>query len=221
MKQMELQTVSVKRSAVLPYLGYGPDAHPGPETVQRLEALISRIPETGPARGAFREVPISGIKKEGVETPYGFVASRRLAKISRNAGALAFGLVTLGENFDRKADQCPDMVDGCLWDAIGTALAEEGVKRLLAEIEADTGQRLSLPFSPGYCDWDLSGQATVFSAFAPSPLGIRLSSDTFVMMPRKSVSFVTCTDIPEKSKNPCRYCNLKNCFMRRGGEIPV
>lgn len=72
-----------------------------------------------------------------------------------------------------------------------------------------------MPFSPGYCDWELSGQRVVFNALNSSVLGITYFKDSFMMTPQKSVSFVACMGTVELEKNPCKYCNMKKCFMRR------
>ena len=216
-KILELTDLHLKQEDVFRCMGYGKDASPHEETIQRYETLIKRIPETGVVTGAFTDVPVTGINETGVDTPTGFIKSERLAKISEGVTDMVFGLITAGVTFDRMAESFTDMVDAFLWDSIGSALVEEGVTRLLKIIEKEKGRELSLPFSPGYCDWDLTGQNIIFSAFDPSPLGINVSSDSLVMSPVKSVSFVSCMDISGSSHNPCRFCNLKSCFMRRKG----
>ncbi len=217
MKNIELTDLTLQQEDVFRCMGYGKDASPHAETVQRYEALIKRIPETGPVKGAFTEVSVTGINETGVDTPHGFIKSERLAKISEGVTEMVFGLITAGETFDMMGESFPDMVDAFLWDSIGSALVEEGVAQLLKTIESEKKKTLSLPFSPGYCDWDLTGQKIIFSAFDSSPLGINISSDSLVMSPVKSVSFISCLDVSGSSHNPCRYCSLKNCFMRRKG----
>ncbi len=215
MKEVALSNISIDREEVCRCLGYGPGVAPSKEVKQKIEDMIAAAGRNEYARGAFTEVPVYGVDENQVKTPHGCIKSRQISKISGNADGLVFGLVTLGEAFDKTADEISDMVDACLWDAIGTALVEESVSRLIQEIENILSQNISLPFSPGYCDWALTGQENIFAAFFEYPIGIHVSKDSWVMTPRKSVSFAACVNVPDKGKNPCRLCNMKNCFMRR------
>jgi len=47
----------------------------------------------------------------------------------------------------------------------------------------------ALPYSPGYCGWDVSGQRALFAALEPAETGVRLN-DSCLMQPLKSVSGV-------------------------------
>ena len=116
---------------------------------------------------------------------------------------------------DEKVNQSANMIEACIWDAVGTVISEQAVAHLLAVVTSETGEDLSMPFSPGYCDWELAGQRVVFNALNPSALGISYFKDSFMMTPQKSVSFVACMGNGDLEKNPCRYCNMKKCFMRR------
>jgi hypothetical protein len=174
--------------------------------------------QLGGIQGAFVLLPLKEVDEEGVATEKGKILSRKLAGIARHAERIAFGLVSAGKGFDEQLEASDGLLSACVRDAVGTVLVEDGVDLLLKKIVAETGLKASLPFSPGYCDWDLTGQQIIFSAFPPNPIGINLIEGSLMMEPQKSVSFVACLGVRMKTTdNPCQHCTLKNCFMRRSG----
>ena len=72
-------------------------------------------------------------------------------------------------------------------DSVGSVIAERCVTLLGKELDKECEFRHSLPYSPGYCGWDIREQQKLFSLFPPQPCGITLS-DSFLMSPVKSVS---------------------------------
>jgi hypothetical protein len=46
-----------------------------------------------------------------------------------------------------------------------------------------------LPYSPGYCGWDITGQRALFAALSPDDIGVTLT-ESCLMQPLKSVSGV-------------------------------
>ncbi len=174
------------------------------------EAQLSANP-----RGAYALVPITGCEEDRILTGRGVIQSRKLAGIAARAKQMAFCLVTLGHAFDGRIEENTDLVQACIWDAVGTAWVEQCVDDLLAHLRREVGQPTSLPFSPGYCDWVLEGQKVIFSAFCDAPLGVEILSGSWMMIPQKSISFVVCLGVAEERENPCRQCTLRSCFMRR------
>ncbi len=107
-------------------------------------------------------------------------------------------------------------------DAMGS-LAVESVVNQFQEAMRETyktrNMNVTLRFSPGYCDWAVTGQKQLFSLFEKHHTGVRLS-DSCLMNPRKSVSgiFGVLPESagPEKALfNPCRECKRVNCRSRR------
>ena len=197
-------------------LGYGSGPQPHPEVIDMVRDYTEEALQLGCIPGAFMSFPLVKVDEEGVTVEKGKIFSRKLAGIARGAERIAFGLVSAGRRFDEQLEASDGLLSACVRDAVGTVLVEEGVDRLLAKISAETKLRASLPFSPGYCDWDLGGQELIFSAFPPCPIGISLVEGSLMMVPQKSISFVVCLGSRmETVENPCRYCTLKNCFMRR------
>lgn len=215
MREIDLEIKRLDQKQTFRCLGYGPDADPSPEVVELLNICTHAAQKAGVPRGIYTTVPIVGSGNGVILTERGPIKSRALADAAGNARQLVFCLVTLGIDWDRKIEECTDLLQTCIWDAIGTVLVEHGVDLILADIQEKFGTGTSLPFSPGYCDWSMEGQRVIFSAFDDEPLGIRLFPESLMMVPQKSISFVVCLGVEAKKRNPCRRCTLQSCFMRR------
>ena len=108
-----------------------------------------------------------------------------------------------------------DIVADFIADSIGSVLAEMAVGRLEKDLGFDSG--LSLPYSPGYCGWDVREQQKLFSLFPSEPCGIRLSESS-LMTPEKSVSgFFAMGENLKRQPYHCEICQNKKCYKRKNG----
>jgi hypothetical protein len=82
----------------------------------------------------------------------------------------------------------------------------------------ELGLGTTVRFSPGYCDWSLREQITLFRMVKTRSIGVSLSPSA-LMKPRKSVSgvFGLSADGPASRvrSNPCLMCEKLDCFSRR------
>ena len=144
-------------------------------------------------------------------TPEGIICSY----LKGMTDALLF-IGSAGWEFDRAKEELKaedDIVVDFIADAIGTALAEITVGRI--EKDYDGPWTLSLPYSPGYCDWDIREQHLLFSLFPERPCGVILS-DSSLMAPEKSVSgFFALGETLQRQPYHCEICKNKRCFKRR------
>lgn len=173
-------------------------------------------------------VPVENCKRGLVVLAQGAeLASRKLAKALRDAQYAVCFIVTLGEEVDaaiKKHTLAGNVFSGYIMDAIGSAAAEnlaeqfhmETVKRLNGIGKGGTHR-----FSPGYCDWPITEQGTLFSVLGEKHAGVSLHNSS-LMIPRKSVSavFGIIEDVssgidPFERYNPCRNCGKKDCVSRR------
>lgn len=145
-------------------------------------------------------------------------------------------VATAGREFDGKLRALAsedDIVADFIADSIGTVLAELAVSRLQGLLKSgkcseavqepgcglQTGPAInvSLPYSPGYCGWDICEQQMLFPMFPPEPCGIRLS-DSSLMTPEKSVSgFFALGENLRRQPYHCEICQNKKCYKRRNG----
>jgi hypothetical protein len=108
-----------------------------------------------------------------------------------------------------------DILKEFVADAVGTVLAELSSSLITQRLEETYNLKVSAPYSPGYCGWDIKEQRLLFSMFPDTPCGITLS-DTFLMSPVKSVSgFFGLGNGSFQTPKHCDLCNNLNCFKRR------
>ena len=121
-----------------------------------------------------------------------------------------------GWEYDRAKEEMKeegDIVADFIADSIGTVLAEMTVAQI--EKDYDGHETISMPYSPGYCDWDIREQHLLFSLFPEKPCGVILS-DTSLMAPEKSVSgFFALGESLQRQPYHCEICKNKRCFKRR------
>jgi len=88
------------------------------------------------------------------------------------------------------------MLDGIALDAVGSAAAEAVARYLndrIDEVARAEGLKTSCRASPGYGDWDVSGQRRLFDLLPAERIGVTLTPGS-MMVPRKSVSFAVHVD---------------------------
>ncbi|MGD1049334.1 MAG: vitamin B12 dependent-methionine synthase activation domain-containing protein [Candidatus Krumholzibacteriaceae bacterium] len=112
-----------------------------------------------------------------------------------------------------------ELLKAVVLDSIGSVAAEavaEYIDRTIAAEAAREGLKTSCRASPGYGDWDVRGQAAIFRLLPAERIGVLLS-ETFMMAPRKSISFAMhVAGEPEKlrSENSCGNCGRTDCLYR-------
>jgi hypothetical protein len=135
---------------------------------------------------------------------------------------MAFCICTVGGRLEEEVTALSsggDILKAVVLDAIGSVAAESTAdfmeKRIRDEAMRD-GLEVSCRASPGYGDWDIREQACIFRLLPADRIGVRLS-ESFMMTPRKSVSFaVHIAEHPVRlrSENSCRNCDVENCPYR-------
>jgi len=126
-------------------------------------------------------------------------------------------IATAGAEFDaavRELKSEEDILADFIADSIGSVLAERAVALLDLELESQ-GHGVSLPYSPGYCGWDIREQQSFFGFFPPKPCGVTLSPSS-LMSPEKSVSgFFSMGKELVRQPYHCEICQNKSCFKRK------
>lgn len=125
-------------------------------------------------------------------------------------------VATAGVEFDsavRAVNSEGDIVADFIADSVGTVLAELAVSRLERDLAPLAG--LSMPYSPGYCGWDIKEQQQFFRLFPPQPCGIHLSESS-LMTPEKSISgFFAMGEHLQRQPYHCDICKNSKCYKRR------
>lgn len=211
--------VALEESDVLRLLGYPPGRRPPAPTAARLDVVLDEARHLVRARGAWQELDPRAC------------GELQLDRIP--ADGLVIGLATVGAELEGRASQClqaGDSLGALLFDAAGSAAAEEAADRLGALVVAElAGQeardsllpaaRLSCRISPGYGRWHLPAQRPLFARLPHAELGVTLTP-SLLMSPRKSVSFALWLGAdrrPLAGLSGCARCELEECRYRRAG----
>jgi len=106
-------------------------------------------------------------------------------------------------------------------DAIGSEATEKVADYVEAKVKREAesvGAGVTLRYSPGYCDWDITQQRKLFKIFEPDDIGVSLTEEC-LMIPQKSVSAIVGVGWGDKrliAMSPCRHCEKKgDCEHRR------
>jgi hypothetical protein len=149
--------------------------------------------------------------------------SRIIARLLEHCNQVAIFLVTIGKYLEETAWQLSRdglILQATVLDAIGSDAVEQVAdfaQDRIKELAEAQGLFISRRFSPGYCDWNISQQRTLFYALTGNTIGIRLTGEC-LMIPQKSISGIIGIG-PSKADvedyNPCKTCRKKNCPGRR------
>ena len=155
---------------------------------------------------------------------YAVTAGKDLAgsQVFADLEKVAFCICTIGPALEREVSELSkreELLEAVVLDSVGSVAAETVAEYMDEQIQAlamQQGLKTSCRASPGYGDWDIREQASIFRLLPGESVGVSLS-ESFMMMPRKSVSFAI--HIAEKparmrSENSCRNCDIKDCPYR-------
>lgn len=153
----------------------------------------------------------------GVEFHVGRMIKREIRKSER----IAFFICTAGELISAKSKNLlagDNPVLGYLYDVAGSFIAEaagDRMQQLLAGELAATGEKMTNRYSPGYCQWPVSGQQALFSLFDGKTCGVSLTPSS-LMLPVKSISgLIGIGSRVNYREYQCELCNMKNCTYRK------
>lgn len=146
---------------------------------------------------------------------------RRICGYMAGASEIALFICTAGAAFtdlSHAYQQNGDFLEAFVVESIGSATVENAmdkVQRCLEEEMSREGKMITNRYSPGYCEWPLSGQRDLFAYIGDHPTGITLN-ESCLMQPIKSVSgIIGIGDAVKKRPYGCEICNSATCVYRR------
>jgi hypothetical protein len=147
-------------------------------------------------QGWMRRAPLDAVHPDGRVQVVGIeFQSRGLARLMRDATEAVLVVLTIGPGLERRAQELVNdehLVEGLLLDTAGwvaiDALTKDLRQRLRTEARS-RGLRLTARMAPGFDDWGLEQQRSLFAAFDGAVLAVRLT-EAAIMLPRKSISGV-------------------------------
>ena len=161
-----------------------------------LDKAISDGPDFDDIRAAYRiidEAPVSStgdsIRSGGIVLSAGKTVCSEISGSSR----FAVFVCTAGKKISERSVSFlkgEDPVLGYVYDILGSAIAEAACDKmkesLLSEV-SERGETITNSYSPGYCNWSVSDQHSLFSFFGGSVCGVTLTRSA-LMHPVKSIS---------------------------------
>jgi hypothetical protein len=176
------------------------------------------------AVGGYRIFNVEKLKIQEGQIQVGDVSmymDRQVCGYMREASSVALFLCTAGSIFStqyREYSKDCDYLEAFITDSIGSLTVENAMDNIQRELQAsakEAGQGISNRYSPGYCNWPLTGQQELFRLIGENSTGITLS-DSCLMYPTKSVSGIIGIGTRMKRREyGCAICNNKNCIYRR------
>lgn len=151
-------------------------------------------------------------KTEGVR----FNCGKRVCNAVVGAEKVALFVATSGPGFEEIVRRRSDDILFCyIADCVGSEIPEmlnKMIERELHDKFEPQGNRVSKPYSPGYCGWSVKEQNKVFSLLPSNPCGVQLNSSA-LMTPIKSISglYAIGREVREVDYG-CSVCNMKNCI---------
>ena len=144
-----------------------------------------------------------------------------VAKALVGAENLNIAVCTIGGDLEKRVQglMSENPIMGVALDGAGTAAlrrVSQTVEDIISEKACEQDLSLGMRAQPGQEGWPIEQQRLVFSILPTEKIGVRLS-DSCLMIPRKSVSFV----IPrgkelDSTVAPCDFCSKRNrCEWRK------
>ena len=163
------------------------------------------------------DIPTGRIIIEDTMLPVG----KQVCGYLKNSRYAALFVCTAGKLYtelSKQLNERGDFMEAFIVDAIGSLTVEKAMDSIQQQL-GDSLQRESLHitnrYSPGYCNWALIEQQTLFGLIGDNPVGISLSESS-LMSPVKSVSGMIGigAEVTQRGYR-CQACRDMNCIYRK------
>lgn len=174
-------------------------------------------------RYMFRILEARQVSRQKIEVgDTGFTTGGIISSYLQGMTQACLFVATAGKEYDAYLQHLKtqdNIVKEYIADSIGSVIAEACGTLLAQELENSSELFHTLPYSPGYCGWNICEQQKLFAFFPPEPCGIVLS-DSFLMSPVKSISgFIGLGRELRPQPYRCEICNNKQCYKRKENRI--
>jgi hypothetical protein len=197
---------------------------------RQVEAWMERVDRVINPRLRFSVKGVADVSKTGVTLADGTVW--RSPKLARAFGSCRRAVVyagTIGSRIEkevRKLTERNRLSEAYIVESLGSVAVENMIEQFHSQYGSFlklNRKGITLPFSPGYCDWKVEEQKKLVSSVAADEIGITLNTGG-LMTPRKSISGVFGVmerQGPAIAYNPCSNCGNQGCAYRRVPHPPT
>lgn len=189
-----------------------PDNDSYPLVVGIVESTFAALKDTREIIGGYRILDYGDVTLQ---------PGRRISGYMAGASEVALFICTAGAAFtdlSQAYQQNGDFLEAFVVESIGSATVENAMDKVQQRLEeemAGQGKKITNRYSPGYCEWPLSGQRKLFAYIGDHPTGITLN-ESCLMQPIKSVSgIIGIGDAVKKRPYGCQICNSATCVYRK------
>ena len=221
---IEEAPIDIEPREVLRLQGYRSDLTQVKENIQHLvQSQIDRGYRLIQPRAVFCTFSASLCSGGRIELEDGSEFSiGRMAKKWTGLRHLALAICTIGPDLEREVSQLFNVGDyaaAVVLDSAGSVAAEsfaDYVNNMICQQTLPKELSLTPRISPGYGDWVVQEQGIMFALLPGDRVGVTLT-ETYMMQPRKSISFAI--GVGEgfsvgKGTGKCRHCNMADCPYR-------
>ena len=176
----------------------------GPRAVARWLGVDRGGPDTLEVAGVTLTIPTIGVRWGAVDH-------------------VAVAICTIGDALERRVAELWDARElplASMLDSVGSGAVEslaEYVNDVLCQQGLAAGLKVTNRISPGYADWDVAEQASLFELCAGTPAGVSLNA-ACVMTPGKSISLLAGAGVAARVDHyfsQCARCWMRDCAYRR------
>ena len=223
-KTLRRVEIEIDKDEVCRYLGYGKDQGPTSSISSLIDEEIEEAYNLIEPLCFYQLVDIKRVRNPWVILEDGSrITSEVLSRVLSRCRQVAIFVANIGRSLEERVAQLMkegQILRATILDAVGSEVAEKTACYLqdkVRELAISDGSEVTLRYSPGYCDWDITQQRVLFQAMNSAPLGVNLTEEC-LMVPRKSVSGLIGLGHFEKWQlrySPCRFCTQMDCQSRR------
>lgn len=218
-KSLSFSDLHLSLHDVYRQMGYA-GVSPSVEVMARTEDLVRRVAAVARPRFAFVTAYGSLLGHQLVSGDVTLRVGRMVARQLTGSEAFAFFVATAGMEVERLRGSLSsegDTLGAFIVDAIGSVMAERCADQMEYTLQQSVhklGWGHTNRFSPGYCHWPVSDQASLFRLLGDAPCGVTLNPQC-LMSPVKSVSGVIGLGAGvRRLAYACQLCTMTGCRFR-------
>lgn len=221
-KIIDPASIGVQKENVLKGLGI-PDGQADDYLMGLIDELIGYCLKICTPKAAVNiaDSPVFTMDK-GLMTIEGFTfcLDKMVTSALSRSTSIAFFAGTCGERTGQYSSGLfkeGQALEGLIVDLIGSEIAEGVagyVHNLISSEMAALGMRTTNRYSPGYCNWPVSDQKSLFALLNGNNCGIQLTPSS-LMLPVKSVSGIVGLGLEVVNRGyACALCDADHCLYR-------
>lgn len=218
--------IDIDKKRLYRRLGYGNGRIPRPAIASTIDEAIEEARDLTQPTCSYQIMDVTRVRRPKVTLVNGVkitITSDVMSWVLTPCEQALVFICSIGPKLEERVAQLMEqgqMLKASILDAIGSEAAEQAVDHLQKQVReiANAGDaEITLRYSPGYCDWDITQQKLLFKAMDSENPEVELT-DECLMTPKKSISGIIGVGWGEKRRlrlSPCRFCTRQDCNNRR------